>query len=349
MRVLEPVVVACAGIVSLSCSVSQAIFSDAAPALDAGTDARIDAGIDGPPALTTPSCTQLPRTCGATGTDDCCASPLIPGGTYFRSYDLAGDGAYSSMDFPATISAFRLDKYEVTVGRDRAFVNAGQGTQQQPPAVNAGAHARIANSGWLQEWNASLPQDATAQLTSLKCDPSTQVWTDGPGANERRPVNCVSWFDAMAFCAWDGGFLPTEAEWNYAAAGGAEQRAYPWSVPASSLAIDTTQASYACLGDGVPSCTLEDVGLVGTRPAGDGRWQHADLGGNLHEWVKDSTANYPVPCTDCASLLPAVSSSKLFRGGSFDRAERDVRTGYRIATSATGRLRFVGVRCARSP
>lgn len=357
MRGFESVVVACAGLVWLSCSINQVTFSDpdssggdAAMAIDAGADARIDAPIDGPPAVVTfPSCTQLPKTCGPTNNEDCCTSLQIPGGTYFRGYDLGGDGQYSSMASPATLSAFRLDKYEVTVARYRAFVLSGRGTQQQPPAVNAGAHPRIANSGWLEEWNTSLPMNATAQISALKCDVATQTWTDAAGANERRPINCITWFDAMAFCAWDGGFVPTEAEWNYAATGGTEQRAYPWSVPASSLAIDANQASYSCLGDGMSSCSLEDVGLVGARPAGNGRWQHADLGGNMHEWVKDSVAGYPVPCNDCATLLPIAASSKLFRGGSFNRGSNEVRPGYRIAASPGTRYNFVGIRCARTP
>ena len=50
------------------------------------------------------------------------------------------------------------------------------------------------------------------------------------------PRETVNWYEAIAFCAWDGGFLPTETEWHYAASGGSAQRAYPWSSPAGDLA-----------------------------------------------------------------------------------------------------------------
>ena len=47
-------------------------------------------------------------------------------------HDASGD-----MRWPATVSMFRLDKYEVTVGRFRAFVDAGMGTQSKPPVAGA--------------------------------------------------------------------------------------------------------------------------------------------------------------------------------------------------------------------
>ena len=48
------------------------------------------------------------------------------------------------------------------------------------------------------------------------------TWTSAAGANEKRPQNCLSFYDLHAFCIWDGGFLPSEAEWEYAAAGGSD-------------------------------------------------------------------------------------------------------------------------------
>jgi sulfatase modifying factor 1 len=253
------------------------------------------------------SCRNLTATCGATGADSCCISLPVPTGSYYRSYDLGGDGASGTMTNPATVSSFRLDKYEVTVERFRAFVDAGMGTQSSLPPPGAGAHPNLGGSGWDATWNANLGMDKTALVAGVKCGVAPFIlptWTDTPGANEHRPMNCLSWYEAMAFCAWDGGYLPTEAEWNYAAAGGDEQRAYPWSSSLTSL--DDMHASYEvgqkCRGDGLDPCEVTDMVQVGTKFKGDGRWGQSDLAGNVSEWVLDWSASYPNPCTDCADL-----------------------------------------------
>ena len=74
------------------------------------------------------SCANLAATCGPSQSSSCCATVVIPGGSYFRGYDVATDGLHSTTMFPATVSAFRLDTYEVTLGRFRAFVEAGRGS-----------------------------------------------------------------------------------------------------------------------------------------------------------------------------------------------------------------------------
>jgi formylglycine-generating enzyme required for sulfatase activity len=290
---------------------------------------------DGPSML---SCVNLAPICGPAGTSPCCDSPLVPGGTFYRGYDLASDGMFTDMAHPATVSTFRLDRYEVTLGRFRQFVMAGQGTQQTPPAPGAGAHPNIANSGWDATWNASLAADTTAQVAGLKCD---FTWTDTPGAHERWPVTCITWFEAMAFCAWDGGFLPTEAEWHYAASGGNAQRAYPWSNPPGDLTIDCAHANdTGCAGD---------VFAVGTTsPAGDGMWGQAELAGNALEWVFDWDDAYASPCDDCVGV--AVSGSRVARGGATWDTTDHARTGSRYHAGApTDRAGGVGTRCARSP
>ena len=293
---------------------------------------------DGAPQPNTPdtgsSCAGLPATCGGSG--DCCASNVVPGGTFNRS---------NHPSYPATVSDFKLDVYEVTVGRFRAFVNAGKGTQASPPPAGAGAHPKIPSSGWDPAFNANLAATTAALKADLACDPAFPAWTDAPAGNENRPIHCVTWFEAFAFCAWDGGRLPTEAEWNYAAAGGSEQRDYPWGAT-----IDSSRLSYDCSGDGsgAGSCSFSDLLPVGSKPAGNGRWGHADLAGNVWEWVLDT---YQDPyrltsCADCAELTPSTNRS--FRGGGFPNPDYYVQTHPRLNDSALDRDNDVGIRCARS-
>lgn len=312
------------------------------PALPAIGDAA-------PEPFINPHCATLPKTCGASGDDDCCASPFVPGGSFFRSYDVATDNQFDSQASPATVSDFRLDKYEVTVGRFRQFLMEGYGTQSKPPAAGSGAHPNLPDSGWDSAWNGNLEADNPTLVAALKCEPGTETWTDAPGANEDLPITCITWFEAMAFCIWDGGYLPTEAEWNYAAAGGSEQRAYPWSPSDDPglTAIDCTYANYA------PTPNSPCVGgpaKVGSRsPKGDGRWGHADLAGNVPEAILDwySHTYPPGPCNDCANLTPG--SFRVYRGGHFNNDAQALRTGAHAGMNSNPTLRGLGVRCARNP
>ena len=318
-------------------------------------DGALSDGASFDASLTAPSCAGLASTCGSDGTDDCCSTAQpIPGGTFYRSYDVGSDGMFPDMSFPATVSPFVLDKYEVTVGRFRKFVEAGMGTQASPPAAGAGMHPHLADSGWDPSWNSSsLAANTSALIAALKCDATYQTWTDAPGSNEALPINCVTWFDAMAFCIWDGAYLPSEAEWNFAAAGGDEQRAYPWSNPPDSLAIDCAQANYdngsnECVG--APSGEVNRVGSES--PKGDGRWGQSDLGGNVWEWSLDwYTAQLPTSCDDCANLNQGstcpVCPARTVQGGSFGRSAASLRAGGRGFSVPDERTGEFGIRCAR--
>jgi formylglycine-generating enzyme required for sulfatase activity len=289
----------------------------------------------------------LAATCGMGANDNCCRAATVTGGTFHRSYDGVG---FTDMSFPAMVSTFVLDKYEVTVGRFRAFVDAGLGTQASPPAAGAGAHPKLAGSGWDSAWNTSLAADTSALTAAVKCDSTYQTWTDAPGGNENKPMNCVRWYEAMAFCIWDGGYLPTEAEWNYAASGGSEQRVYPWSAPGSSTTIDCTYANY----DPGTACVSGGTNRVGSEsPRGDGRdWGlggHSDLAGNVWEWTLDWYAStYPtMSCDDCANLTPATN--RVVRGGGFGNVASALRAADRNNGGPINRYSHVGFRCARTP
>ena len=314
------------------------------PVQDAGADAMEDQ--PPPPLGESQSCNALPSTCGALSNESCCTTLLVPGGTFFRGFDVANDLDSGNRANPATVSAFLLDKFEVTTGRFAAFVNTGgKGTQESPPLQRAGEHPKIPGSGWDTKWNASLVSN-TPQLRralSAFCPSEFNTWTSGSWSV---PMNCVSWYEAMAFCIWDGGYLPTEAEWNFAASGGSQQRAFPWSYPPASLDIDERMASYYCLGNPAPECTIDDITRVGLKQ-GYGAWGHADLGGNLREWNLDwFDETYPLPCSDCARLdEPASISLRVVRGGEFQLEYP--RTVGRIGDEPIQRSDRDGFRCAR--
>jgi formylglycine-generating enzyme required for sulfatase activity len=230
-------------------------------------------------------------------------------------------------------------------------MEAGGGTQANPPNEGSGANPNLPGSGWQAGWNALLATDTSDLISKLKCDSFAQMWTDQPGTDDNRPLNCVSWYEAFAFCIWDGGRLPTEAEWNYAATGGGDedgQRVYPWSSPPTSVTIDDSYAVYCpkCLEDG--SLLPLPVSVGSRSPKGDGRWGHGDLAGNLQEWVLDWRGKYPMPCDNCARLEP--SEAKVSRGGAFHSwPHANLLTCFRSAALGFGGGNDLGFRCARNP
>jgi formylglycine-generating enzyme required for sulfatase activity len=289
-----------------------------------------------------PSCVGLPNTCGPGGNESCCANTVVPGGSYNRSNDPM---------YPAKVGDFRLDRFEITVGRFRRFVEAYPGSK---PLPGAGVHPLIANSGWDAGWDTTLPADQADLRAAVECYLDWGTWTDTAGGQETLPMNCMSWYEAFAFCAWDGGRLPTEAEWNYAAAGGAEQREYPWSDPPGSMTIDPSYAVYHCTGNGSPAaaCAFTDILNVGSKsPKGDGKWGQADLGGGMWEWNLDwYVAPYSsTACSNCANTMSG--SSRVLRGGSWYGTVGAAypRSSYRYDLEPFNSVANVGARCVRTP
>ena len=253
--------------------------------------------------------------------------------------------------YPATVSSFCLDKYEVTVGRFRKFLEAYNQWHQTDlhPAENEGQHPLVgAGSGWDSGWDSLLPADDAVfkDGSHLNQDVEYQTWRDTAesGDAERLPINLVSWYEAFAFCVWDGGRLPTEAEWQYAAQGGSLSREYPWGDDAPS----PTRAAYECTGDGSASwdCTYADILPVGSRPDGDGYWEQSDLGGNMWEWNLDWYASYELSCDDCANIKPA--SFRIDRGGGWDGPATDRLAARRAYSVPDDRDNSIGFRCART-
>ena len=275
----------------------------------------------------------------ACNAESCCASIEVPGGTFpMGSPDSEGYGD-EHPEHDVTLSAYGLDKYEVTVGRFRAFVN-GWGYEGITPG--AGAHPRISGSGWRAEWDANLPKTKAELEASLGTCGNGATWTL---ADDTLPINCVNWYEAFAFCAWDGGRLPTEAEWEYAAAGGDENRRYPWG--SEEPAYD--RAVYDCAHGGTPGdCKLDDIAPVGSKPLGAGRWGHHDLAGSMNEWGLDVHGDYDSSvCDDCAYVINVPI--RVIRGGSLDDDATWLRVALRNSSITTHRYYGVGFRCAGTP
>ena len=318
--------------------------------------------------------------CGENEDESCCESPLVEGGTYSRTYTNQGKGATGERD-PATISSYRLDKYEVTVARMREYVKYLEGGGS-PPAAGSGKHTYLnggkglADSGkvgafepgWDAAWNSRIPSGAgatakwRANLKSGNCK-TYGTWTDEPGKNEMLPLTCPSWYESYAFCIWDGGFLPSEAEWKYAAAGGDELRAYPWGSTAPGE--DNEYAIYDCCypngqcsaSSGRDTCTgVVNAAPVGFAAKGVGKYGQIDLVGNVWEWLIDRYADYVNPCEDCA-YLTGNTNNRVMPGAGFHTGANLGATllySYNRASISYDANSYrgdyaVGFRCARAP
>jgi formylglycine-generating enzyme required for sulfatase activity len=318
--------------------------------------------------------------CG--GCESCCTSLEVLGGAFYRTYDLdpnigganwiAPDGGATGLADLATISTFVLDKYDVTVGRFRQFVEAWNGGAGYTPPAGSGKHTHLNGGKGLLDvsspgngpayetgWNPSDSSAIAPTNANLACDPQYATWTAEAGSNESRPINCLTWIEAYAFCIWDGGFLPSDAEWEYAAAGGNEQRTYPWG--SADPGTENQYAIYGCFYPSGPpgfNCSggVSNIAHVGTVAAGAGRFGQLDLAGEMYQWSLDWSAQYGftdagmAPCSDCAYVTG--TAGRVVRGGDFLEGEAALLSPFRNflgVVTGGGRDFGVGVRCARSP
>jgi formylglycine-generating enzyme required for sulfatase activity len=158
------------------------------------------------------------------------------------------------------------------------------------------------------------------------------------GSQDDHPVVYVSWHDARDFCAFVGGRLPTEAEWEYAARGGNPRGIYPWG---NAYAPD--QAN----GEGVAGKDRWALAApVGSFPP-NGYGLH-DMTGNVWEWTASVYRDNPFD-GGAETEGPVSRKARVVRGGSWHYNPQRLRVSKRDFDSPAARVFDVGFRCARDP
>lgn len=259
----------------------------------------------------------------------------IPAGE-FTMGNPPGDDAFDdeSPQRRVYVSAFWMDRYEVTNEEYKTFVRAT-------------AHR--------------VPENVSPQVT---------VWERGdplPGI-DRHPVINIGWTDADDYCRWAGKRLPTEAEWEKAARG-TDARRYPWgneweltlANSASYWARRTVEFktredwhAFWIAGEGALLSREHGVkGEVLTLPVGsfqDGASPYGlhDMAGNASEWVSDWYEPYFFLRGSLSDPTgPERGILKVMRGGSWLKPARNLRTGDRDYGDLQTRPSGTGFRCAK--
>lgn len=210
------------------------------------------------------------------------------------------------------LSTFSIDRYEVTNDLFAAFVAA---TGYQTAAEQSAAE-RADGLSWRHPFH-----------------PDSAAVPD-------HPVVYVSWQDAHAYCAWRGGRLPTEAEWEKSARG-SDGRLWPWGAAfaAGRANIWGAEDGYARLAP------------VGSFPLGASPYGALDMAGNVWEWCADwYDPEYYATAPTKDPQGPETGRFKVLRGGSWINPGGPVlRSSNRFEVLPVERSTYIGFRCARSP
>jgi len=203
---------------------------------------------------------------------------------------------------PVTLGDFEIARTEVTVKQYQACVDEGACTEPRAPVMCG----RSAN------------------------------W--GVTGREDHPINCVVWDQAKEYSEWVGGRLCTEAEWEYAARSGGQDREYPWGNQKATC-------KRAVMWEGELGCG-EGTWPVCSRTEGNTEQGVCDMAGNVWEWVADWKGDY----SDSAQTSPTGPEAgyfRVFRGGGWNSKAEYVRAARRDSFGP-GQKKLTGFRPCRS-
>jgi formylglycine-generating enzyme len=174
-------------------------------------------------------------------------------------------------------------------------------------------------------------------------DPKTSgVYANwGRAGRDNHPVNKVNWYQASTYCAWVGGRLPTDAEWEYAARSRGKEYEYPWGD-------EQPTCDHAVFRDGYEGCGALGTREVCSRPVGNSDQGLCDMAANLGEWVQDGmSTTYEGAPSDGSAWEPEDWKKRVLRGGAFGASARVHTCRYRSGRQAIYHCWGIGFRCAR--
>ena len=161
-----------------------------------------------------------------------------------------------------------------------------------------------------------------------------------------RPVVCVDWTQARAYCRWAGGRLCSDSEWEFSARNGAIGNLYPWgdAAPTCSSAVFTESAP------GWLECVTNSPAPVCSAPSGSNSWEICDLAGNVWEDVEDDfhDSYQGAPMDGSAWVDTPRSAYRVIRGGCFSCGAAFLRSSTKSLGTPGGFGKVFGARCCRS-
>lgn len=155
------------------------------------------------------------------------------------------------------------------------------------------------------------------------------------GSADNHPIVDVTWDDAVAFCKWAGGRLPTEAEWEFSARGGQDDWIFPWGN-----AYEKGRAS--------DSDDFRHAGTMAVRSFNPNRIGLHDVSGNVWEWTADWYAvDYYSQSPSIDPAGPPSGDARVARGGGWRPFPRLMRLSNRGHYAPHTHSAYVGFRCVR--